>query len=134
MIAFDIYHVLHTRRQLLSSTSNPVPLETSMTATSALIERILIGLTVLIAFALYDLTPSSLLSPTSMPPKPKLNVHNFPRPPLLEKTPRHLQIKWQNQVIADTNDAYWVLETTHPPSKPYPPFPLPILNLLYHQR
>jgi len=105
-----------------------------MTATSALIERILIGLTVLIAFALYDLTPSSLLSPTGMPPKPKLNVHNFPRPPLLEKTPRHLQIKWQNQVIANTNDAYWVLETTHPPSTPYPPFPLPLLNLLYHQR
>lgn len=47
---------------------------------------------------------------------PKLNVHNFPRPPLLEKTPRHLQIKWNNQLIADTKDAYWALETTHPPS------------------
>ena len=54
-----------------------------------------------------------------MPPKPKLNVHSFPRPPLLEKTPRHLQVKWRGQTIADTNDAYWVLETTHPPSK-YP--------------
>src|SRR6202035_5427846 len=48
-----------------------------------------------------------------MPPKPKLNVHNFPRPPLLERTPRHLQIKWHGQLIADTKDAYWVLETTH---------------------
>ncbi|KAI4145534.1 MAG: hypothetical protein LQ341_002362 [Variospora aurantia] len=47
---------------------------------------------------------------------PKLNVHNFPRPPLLEKTSRHLQIRWNNQLIADTKDAYWVLETTHPPS------------------
>ncbi|KAL9604004.1 MAG: hypothetical protein Q9219_000766 [cf. Caloplaca sp. 3 TL-2023] len=47
---------------------------------------------------------------------PKLNVHNFPRPPLLEKTPRHLQIKWNNHLIADTKDAYWVLETTHPPT------------------
>ncbi|KAL8870434.1 MAG: hypothetical protein Q9174_003524 [Haloplaca sp. 1 TL-2023] len=47
---------------------------------------------------------------------PKLNVHNFPRPPLLEKTARHLQIKWHNQLIADTKDAYWVLETTHPPT------------------
>lgn len=53
-----------------------------------------------------------------MPPKPKLNVHNFPRPPLLERTPRHLQVKWQGQLIADTKDAYWVLETTHPPNKP----------------
>jgi uncharacterized protein (DUF427 family) len=51
-----------------------------------------------------------------MPPKPKLNVQNFPRPPLLERTPRHLQIKWQGQTIADTEDAYWVLETYHPPS------------------
>lgn len=52
-----------------------------------------------------------------MPPKPKLNVTNFPRPPLLEKTPRHLQIKWDDLVIADTKDAYWVLETHHPPSQ-----------------
>ncbi|KAL8665204.1 MAG: hypothetical protein Q9202_002426 [Teloschistes flavicans] len=52
---------------------------------------------------------------------PKLNVHNFPRPPLLEKTPRHLQIKWNNQLVADTKDAYWVLETTHPPTYYLPP-------------
>ncbi|KAM0805701.1 hypothetical protein BDR22DRAFT_884671 [Usnea florida] len=51
-----------------------------------------------------------------MPPKPKLNVHNFPRPPLLEQTSRHLQVKWRDQIIADTKDAYWVLETTHPPT------------------
>jgi hypothetical protein len=46
-----------------------------------------------------------------MPPKAKLNVHNFPRPPLLERTPRHLVVKWNNTVIADTKDAYWVLQT-----------------------
>jgi uncharacterized protein (DUF427 family) len=51
-----------------------------------------------------------------MPPKAELNVHNFPRPPLLERTPGHLVVKWNNIVIADTKDAYWVLETTHPPS------------------
>ena len=61
----------------------------------------------------------TLLNPLrKMPPKPKLNVHNFPRPPLLEKTSRHLQVKWRDQIIADTKDAYWVLETTHPPSMP----------------
>lgn len=53
----------------------------------------------------------------NMPPKPKLNVQNFPRPPLLERTPRHLQVKWHGLTIADTKDAYWVLETYHPPSK-----------------
>jgi uncharacterized protein (DUF427 family) len=51
-----------------------------------------------------------------MPPKPRLNVQNFPRPPLLERTNRHLQIKWHGQTIADTKDAYWVLETYHAPS------------------
>lgn len=61
------------------------------------------------------------LPPPTMPPKPKLNVHSFPRPPLCERTPRHLQIKWRNQIIADTKDAYWVLETTHPPSILAPP-------------
>jgi hypothetical protein len=54
--------------------------------------------------------------PITMPPKPKLNVQSFPRPPLLEKTPRHLQVKWRGHTIADTTDAYWVLETYHPPS------------------
>ncbi|KZP33201.1 DUF427-domain-containing protein [Athelia psychrophila] len=56
-----------------------------------------------------------------MPPKPKLNVHSFPRPPLLQKTPRHLQIKWKGELIADTKDTYWVLETTHPPTYYLPP-------------
>ena len=51
-----------------------------------------------------------------MPPKPRLNVQNFPRPPLIERTNRHLQIKWHGQTIADTKDAYWVLETYHAPS------------------
>lgn len=58
----------------------------------------------------------------SPPPKnkPTLNVQSFPRPPLLEKTPRHLQIKWNGVLIADTKDAYWVLETHHPPSASCP--------------
>ena len=71
--------------------------------------------TVLIAWILYNINPMSTTLST-MPPKSKLNVHTFPRPPLLEKTPRHLQVKWKDQTIADTKEAYWVLETTHPPS------------------
>ncbi|KAI3327093.1 DUF427-domain-containing protein [Xylariaceae sp. AK1471] len=51
----------------------------------------------------------------------KLNVQSFPRPPLLERTTRHLQIKWNGKLIADTKDAYWVLETHHPPTYYLPP-------------
>jgi uncharacterized protein (DUF427 family) len=47
----------------------------------------------------------------------KRNVQTFPRPPVLERTPRHIQIKWNDQVIADTKEAYWVLETHHAPSE-----------------
>ena len=68
----------------------------------------------------------------NMPPKPKLNVQSFPRPPLLERTPRHLQVKWRGQTIADTKEAFWVLETYHPPSKCIPLFqPLQIHSKIH---
>lgn len=76
---------------------------------------ILILSAILVHLFLLDFYP--LQSLTRMPPKPRLNVHSFPRPPLVEKTPRHLQVKWRDRTIVDTQDAYWVLETTHPPSK-----------------
>jgi uncharacterized protein (DUF427 family) len=57
----------------------------------------------------------------AMSTAPKLNPASFPRPPLLEKTTRHLQVKWNGEVIADTRDAYWVLETHHPPTYYLPP-------------
>ena len=70
------------------------------------------------AIAIVSVT--SILKPITkyfiMPLKPRLNVQNFPRPPLLERTNRHLQVKWHGQIIADTKDAYWVLETYHAPS------------------
>ncbi|CCG81683.1 Predicted protein [Taphrina deformans PYCC 5710] len=47
----------------------------------------------------------------------KLNVHTFPRPPALESVSnRHLRVEYQGKVIAETDKAYWVLETTHPPT------------------
>ncbi|CAJ2503664.1 Uu.00g110580.m01.CDS01 [Anthostomella pinea] len=51
-----------------------------------------------------------------MATKVGMNVQSFPRPPLLERTPRHLQINWNGQLIADTKEAFWVLETHHPPT------------------
>jgi hypothetical protein len=54
----------------------------------------------------------------NMASMPKLNVQSFPRPPLVERTPKHIQIKWHGELIADcpAGLAYWVLETHHPPS------------------
>nr|POF04025.1 hypothetical protein CFP56_21781 [Quercus suber] len=48
--------------------------------------------------------------------KPKLNPRTFPRPPAIERTSRHLEVKWNGQLIADTTEGYWVLETHHPPT------------------
>lgn len=47
-----------------------------------------------------------------MSAKPRLNVHKFPRPPLLEQVSRHLIVEWGNGVVADTKQGYWALETT----------------------
>ncbi|MCJ1307468.1 hypothetical protein MMC25_001114 [Agyrium rufum] len=63
-----------------------------------------------------------------MPPKvPKtpLNPRNFPRPPLCERTPRFLQVKWDGVTVAETDQAYWVLETTHAPTYYLPPSSIP---------
>jgi uncharacterized protein (DUF427 family) len=55
-----------------------------------------------------------------MAANPKMNVQSFPRPPWLDKISRHIRITYNDVEIADTNDAYWVLETHHPPSaSPY---------------
>lgn len=51
-----------------------------------------------------------------MTSRTKLNVQSFPRPARLEKTSRHIRITYQGQEVADTKEAYWVLETHHPPS------------------
>ena len=63
----------------------------------------------------------------------KLNVQSFPRPPVVERVNRHIQIKWHGQLIADCppGEAYWVLETHHPPSTFFClllTFPLPLLS------
>lgn len=75
--------------------------------------------TLILCLSLYYSSDS--MNVLKMASKAKLNVQTFPRPPLLEKTPRHLQIEWKGEVIADTKDAYWVLETHHPPSNHHKP-------------
>lgn len=49
------------------------------------------------------------------------SVWDYPRPPKLEKTDKHIKIEINGEVIAETNGAYRVLETSHPPVYYLPP-------------
>jgi uncharacterized protein (DUF427 family) len=49
------------------------------------------------------------------------SVWDYPRPPKLELTNKHLKIVFNGEVIAETNRAYRVLETSHPPVYYFPP-------------
>lgn len=49
------------------------------------------------------------------------SVWDYPRPPRLEKSDKHIQIIYAGQTLADTKDAYRVLETSHPPTYYIPP-------------
>ena len=46
---------------------------------------------------------------------------DYPRPPRLEPTSRHLRVLLGGEVVADTRRAYRVLETHHPPTYYIPP-------------
>jgi len=59
-------------------------------------------------------------------PAPKLaepteSVWDYPRPPRLESTDRHLRVEVAGVVLADTRSAFRVLETSHPPVYYLPP-------------
>ncbi len=55
-------------------------------------------------------------------PKPgQESVWDYPRPPRVEPVSTHLRIVFNNNVIADTNEGYRVLETSHPPVYYLPP-------------
>jgi uncharacterized protein (DUF427 family) len=49
------------------------------------------------------------------------SVWNYPRPPLLERTTKHLMVLFNGEVIAETNKGYRLLETSHPPVYYFPP-------------
>lgn len=44
------------------------------------------------------------------------SVWDYPRPPALEQTDRHLVVVHDGQVIAETERGWRVLETSHPPN------------------
>ncbi|MEM6766295.1 MAG: DUF427 domain-containing protein [Bacteroidota bacterium] len=57
------------------------------------------------------------------------SVWDYPRPPKLEKFAGHIRIMIGDDILVDTNGAYRVLETSHPPVYYLPPEDI-IMNLL----
>jgi uncharacterized protein (DUF427 family) len=55
------------------------------------------------------------------PARGQESVWDYPRPPLLEPTPRRLQVVVAGAVVADTRRGWRVLETFHPPVYYFPP-------------
>ena len=49
------------------------------------------------------------------------SVWDYPRPPRVEPSTKHIQIMFNGEVIADTRRAVRVLETSHPPVYYIPP-------------
>ena len=49
------------------------------------------------------------------------SVWDYPRPPRLEQTNKHLKIVFGGVTIAETTGAFRVLETSHPPVYYFPP-------------
>jgi uncharacterized protein (DUF427 family) len=47
--------------------------------------------------------------------RPKESVWDYPRPPRVELSPRHVRVIFNGETIAETRRAYRVLETSHPP-------------------
>ena len=57
-----------------------------------------------------------------IPPGPgQESVWDYPRPPKLEQTNKHIKVFWEDQLIASSNKAYRILETSHPPVYYLPP-------------
>ena len=49
------------------------------------------------------------------------SVWDYPRPPRIEKTDMPIKVVFNGQVIAETTNAYRILETSHPPAYYIPP-------------
>ena len=62
------------------------------------------------------------MRPKPIPPRPgQESVWDYPRPPALEPVSEHVRILFDGKILADTNGAWRVLETSHPPVYYLPP-------------
>ncbi len=66
------------------------------------------------------------------PEKRQESVWDYPRPPRLEKTNKPLQVIFAGKVIAETNQAFRILETSHPPVYYIPPSDVRMSHLFRH--
>jgi len=75
------------------------------------------------------------MHPQRIPPQPgQESVWDYPRPPRLEDTSKHIQIIFNGVAIADTRRAKRVLETSHPPVYYLPPDDIQMLYLVKSPR
>ena len=62
------------------------------------------------------------MPPRRIAPAPgQESVWDYPRPPRLERTARHLRVIVAGRLVAETRQAWRVLETSHPPVYYLPP-------------
>ena len=57
------------------------------------------------------------------------SVWDYPRPPRLERTDKRIRIDFGGRVLADSRNAYRVLETSHPPVYYLPPADIDMARL-----
>jgi uncharacterized protein (DUF427 family) len=60
----------------------------------------------------------------------KESVWDYPRPPRLERTAKHIRVELGDVVLADTRSAFRVLETSHPPVYYVPPGDVAMAHLV----
>lgn len=75
------------------------------------------------------------MKPNRITPEPgQESVWDYPRPPRLEETTKHIRVIFNGIAIADTRRAKRVLETSHPPSYYIPPEDIKLEHLLQTER
>lgn len=61
-------------------------------------------------------------NPVPVTPRPgQESVWDYPRPAIAERTKRHLLVRFEGRIIADTRQGIRTLETSHPPTYYFPP-------------
>lgn len=84
--------------------------------------RIELALLAYLPDRIYNSTMFNVSRPKPVQPLPgQESVWDYPRPPRLEPTLRHLRVVFNGVTIADTRRGLRVLETSHPPVYYFPP-------------
>jgi uncharacterized protein (DUF427 family) len=74
------------------------------------------------------------MKPRPIAPGPgQESVWDYPRPPHLEDSPRHIQVVFNGILIAETHQSKRVLETSHPPVYYIPPQDIQMAYLVQTQ-